>query len=99
MELLKPNQSFVIIKHYEKFFLQNGQKKLTPYLFIQTNSGKRGYIRGKEVHLLATEHTRVLRNYYQNPPLLKNELKTSERFLKIVKRNKKEVIGTVGRGK
>jgi len=30
VELLKPNQPFVIIKHYEKFFLQNGQKKLTP---------------------------------------------------------------------
>ena len=100
VELLKLNQPFVVIKHYEKFFMQNGQKKLTPYLFVQTASGKKGYIRGKEVQFLKIEHARTLMNYYRNPPLSKTDLKSSEQFLKIVKKKEENFSGeSVGRGR
>jgi len=40
-----------------------------------------------------------LKNYYNNAPLLKSDLKTSDQFLKIVKVKKSEFSGeAVGRG-
>ena len=99
VELLNRNQPFVIIKHYEQFYMQNGQKKLTPYLFVQTASGKKGYVRGKEVQFLKIEHAPTLMNYYRDAPLSKTDLKSSEKFLKLVaKQGEKNSGQSVGRG-
>jgi len=84
IEKLAPNDPFVIIKHYEKVFMQNGKKKISPYLYVQSTKGNRGYIRGKVVHFLNTEHAEVLHDFYQKPPLSKTELSTDKIFLKIV---------------
>ncbi len=89
VEELNPNIPFVIIKHFEKIFMQNGVKKISPYLYVQSANGNRGYIRGKTVRFLNTEHADLLKTYYQKPPLSKTELKTNQKFLKIV---------SVGRG-
>lgn len=85
IEKLKPNTPFIIIKHFEKVFMQNGKKKISPYLYVQSKNGNRGYIRGKVVHFLNTEHADVLHNYYKKPPLSKTELKSGKVFLKIIK--------------
>ncbi|MEM6966241.1 MAG: hypothetical protein AAF573_15860 [Bacteroidota bacterium] len=95
IEALKPYQPFVVIKHFEKIYKSNGVKKIAPYLYVQSASGKRGYIRGKEVHFLNTQHTAVLRNYYDQPPLSKTDLKSKKEFLKIEQR--KTDRGTVSK--
>ncbi len=84
IEELQPNVPFIIIKHFEKFFVQNGEKRITPYLYVQSANGNRGYIRGKEIRFLNTEHADILSQFYQKPPLSKTELKTDKKFLKIV---------------
>jgi hypothetical protein len=81
---LEPNTPFIIIKHFEKVFMQNGKKKVSPYLYVQSADGNRGYIRGKVIHFLNTEHAKVLHDFYQKPPLSKTELKTDKVFLKII---------------
>ena len=85
IEKLEPNIPFTIIKHFEKVFMQNGKKRISPYLYVQSASGKRGYIRGKVIRFLNTEHAEVLHDYYKKPPLSKTELKTDKVFLKIIK--------------
>jgi len=84
IEELNPNVPFVVIKHFEKIFMQNGVKKISPYLYVQSANGNRGYIRGKVVRFLNTEHGDLLMKYYQKPPLSKTELKSDQKFLKIV---------------
>ena len=85
IEKLTPNTPFIIIKHFEKVFMQNGEKKISPYLYVQSTNGNRGYIRGKVVHFLNTEHAKVLHGFYKKPPLSKTELKSDKVFLKIIK--------------
>lgn len=84
IEKFEPNVPFVVIKHFEKVFIQNGKKKISPYLYVQSVNGNRGYIRGKEVRFLNSEHDEVLQKYYQKPPLSKTELITDKVFLKII---------------
>ena len=84
IEELQPNVPFVVIKHFEKIFMQNGVKKIAPYIYVQSANGNRGYIRAKSVEFLNTEHAEVLFDYYQKPPLSKTDLKTNKSFLKIV---------------
>lgn len=84
IEQLEPNAPLVIIKHFEKVFMQNGQKKISPYLYVQSAKGNRGYIRGKVVRFLNTEHADILHDFYQNPPLSKTKLNTDKAFLKII---------------
>lgn len=84
IENLSINSPFIVIKHFEKVFMQNGQKKISPYLYVQTENGNRGYIRGKVVKFLNTDHAEILQNYYLRPPLSKSTLKTNYTFLKII---------------
>ena len=83
IEELQPNVPFVVIKHFEKIFRQNGIKRIAPYLYVQSASGNRGYIHGKNVRFLNTEHAGTLSDFYKNPPLSKTDLKTNRTFLKI----------------
>lgn len=85
IEELKPNQPFIVIKHFEKIYKSNGVKKIAPYLYVQSSTGKRGYIRGKSVQFLNTEHAKILKDYYNKPPLSKTDLKTNKEFLRIEK--------------
>jgi hypothetical protein len=84
IEQLAPNVPFIIIKHFEKVFIQNGEKKISPYLYVQSTNGNRGYIRGKVVRFLNTEHAEILHDFYQKTPLSKTKLKTEKVFLKII---------------
>ena len=83
IEELQPHVPFLVIKHFEKIFMQNGKKKIAPYLYVQSANGNRGYIRGKNVRFLNTEHAAILNDFYKKPPLSKTELKTNRTFLKI----------------
>ena len=73
-----------VIKHYERFVLENGKKKIVPYLYVKLPSGNFGYIMADEVDFLNIEHANLLKEYYQLKPLTKKEWKSDEQFLKIV---------------
>jgi hypothetical protein len=73
-----------VIKHYERFVLDNGKKKIIPYLYVKLPSGNYGYIMSDEVDFLNIEHGKLLHEYYQLKPLTKEEWKSDEQFLKIV---------------
>ena len=73
-----------VIKHYERFVLENGKKKIVPYLYVKLPSGNYGYIMADEVNFQHIEHAGLLREYYQLKPLTKGEWKSDEQFLKIV---------------
>ena len=53
-------------------------------MYVQSANGNRGYIRGKVVRFLNTEHAEVLHSFYQKPPLSKTTLKSDKVFLKII---------------
>ncbi len=73
-----------VIKHYERFVLENGKKKIVPYLYVKLPSGNFGYIMADEVDFINIEHAKLLHQYYQLMPLTKGEWKSDEQFLKIV---------------
>jgi hypothetical protein len=73
-----------VIKHYERFVLDNGKKKIVPYLYVKLPSGNFGYIMADEIDFLNIEHANLLHEYYQLKPLTKSEWKSDEQFLKIV---------------
>jgi hypothetical protein len=73
-----------VVKHYERFVLDNGKKKIVPYLYVKLPSGNFGYIMADEIDFLNIEHANLLREYYQLKPLTKSEWKSEEQFLKIV---------------
>jgi len=81
-----------VIKHYERFVLDNGKKKIVPYLYVKLPSGNFGYIMADEVDFLNIEHAKLLKEYYELKPLTKDEWKSDEQFLKIVAGNNSSSI-------
>lgn len=73
-----------VFKHYEKYVLENGQKKIEHWFFVETSDGsKMGYIPAKSVYFTDIDHAELLNSYYANPPLSKSEWKADARtFLK-----------------
>ena len=84
VEKLTPHQPLIVIQHFEKMYLTNGKKKISTYLLVQSKKGNRGYLRGKDVQFLNSEHASTLSNYYKNTPLSKTDLKPNRTFLKIL---------------
>jgi len=64
--------------------LENGKKKIVPYLYVKLPSGNYGYIMADEVDFLNIEHADLLKEYYQLKPLIKEDWQSDEQFLKIV---------------
>ena len=90
--VIDPKDKLQVIKHYERFVLDNGKKKIVPYLYIKLPSGNYGYIMADEVDFLNIEHAKLLKEYYQLKPLTKDEWKSDEQFLKIVADNNSSSI-------
>lgn len=76
-----------VIKHFERFVLDNGKKKIVPYLYVKLPSGNFGYIMADEIEFIDIEHAQMLQKYYQLKPLTKREWKSDEQFLKTVADN------------
>ncbi len=72
-----------VIKQYEKIVLENGRKKITPYLYIALPSGEQGYVPARQVGFIKMEHDDLLNRYFQNPPLSKNDWSMTIDFVNI----------------
>lgn len=73
-----------VIKHFERFVLDNGKKKIVPYFYVKLPSGNFGYIMANDVDFINIEHAKLLQDYYKVQPLTKEEWKSDAPFLKIV---------------
>ncbi|MEM1320662.1 MAG: hypothetical protein AAGG75_10430 [Bacteroidota bacterium] len=72
-----------VIKHFEKYVLERGQKKLQHYFYVRLPSGEQGYLPAAFVGFVDMEHAELLNQYYEQPPLTKSEWSSQESFLKI----------------
>lgn len=82
--VVNKNDKLQVIKHFERYVLENGKKKIEPYLYVKLPSGNFGYILAEKVEFIDMEHAELLHEYYRKKPLTKREWKSNERFLKIV---------------
>ncbi len=81
VEQLSDNAPLTVIKHYEKIIKRKGQKVVVPYLYVKTASDNYGYLHADKVQFIKSEHAALLHQFYQNPPLLKEDWTTKETFL------------------
>ena len=72
-----------MIQHFEKIINLRGKKKVVPYLYVQSETGKYGYIHAKDVQLQVGEHGPILNRFYKNPPLDKQTWTADTNFLSI----------------
>jgi len=83
VEKLSPNANLKIIQHFEKIIDRRGEKMVVPYLYVQSETGKNGYIHAKDVRLQVGEHGPILNLFYKNPPLDKQNWTADTNFLSI----------------
>ncbi len=84
LQMLNTTDVLKVIKHFEKFVLQNGKKKQELYFYVQNEKGDYGYVDAHSVRITNVEHGALLYNYYQNPPLSKTDWNVKGDFLRIV---------------
>ncbi len=72
-----------VIAHFEKYVLENGVQKATPYLFVQLPQGQTGYIPAKKIGFIKMQHADLLNKFYQNPPTAKIDWKPITNFIYI----------------
>ncbi len=81
---LRKDQSLTIIKHYEKYVVEQGQKKIKNWFYVKDAEGIYGYIPAEKTGIASVEHADILNLYYSNPPLSKLTWNIKNiRFLKI----------------
>jgi len=78
------NQPIEIIKHYEKFILERGVKKIESYFYVHLGAGEYGYLPAKFVGLVDIKHANLLNQYYSNTPLAKSEWTSPDDFFEII---------------
>ena len=83
VEKLAPESTLKIVQHFEKIITQRGNKKVVPYLYVQSPNGNYGYIHAKDVQLQVGEHATILNHFYKNPPLNKQNWTLDTNFLSI----------------
>lgn len=79
--LVQPEDRLQIIKHYENIKLEKGKKTLDVWLYVKHPTGVYGYIPANQLTLKNTEHTAILKSYYQKPPLMRQDWHSSNRFV------------------
>ena len=57
-------ETFKVIKHYDKIILKNGEKKTETYLFIQLLDGTTGYILANHATFINSFHAPMISKYY-----------------------------------
>jgi len=83
IEKLAPATTLKVVQHFEKIITQRGQKKIIPYLYVQSPNGNYGYIHAKDVQFQGGEHASILNLFYKNPPLNKQDWTLDTNFLSI----------------
>ena len=83
VEKLPSNANLKVIQHFEKIIDRRGEKKIVPYLYVQSETGNYGYIHAKDVRLQVGEHGPILNLFYKNPPLDKQNWTADTNFLSI----------------
>jgi len=83
VEKLAPKSTLKVVQHFEKIITQRGNKKVVPYLYVQSPNGNYGYIHAKDVQLQVGEHATILNRFYKNPPLNKLDWTLDTNFLSI----------------
>ncbi len=58
-----------VFRQFDKIVVENGQKKVEPYLLVRTPDGQFGFIAASKIQWLKTRHARLLEAYGQQPPL------------------------------
>lgn len=82
--IIDPEQPIEVIKHFEKFVLERGKKKLECYLYVHVGAGQYGYLPAKFVGFVESEHAQLLNAYYADTPIARSEWKSEDKFFKIV---------------
>ncbi|MBL7815231.1 MAG: SH3 domain-containing protein [Saprospiraceae bacterium] len=80
---IQPNDRLQIIKHYENIKIQNGVKTIESWFYVKHPAGVLGYILAPKVSLKNIEHSSLLKSYYDNPPLMKQDWHSPNRFVSI----------------
>ncbi|MEM1120993.1 MAG: SH3 domain-containing protein, partial [Bacteroidota bacterium] len=81
VEKLPASSTLRVVQHFEKIIELRGEKKVVPYFYVQSASGKYGYIHAKDVTLQTGEHSTILNRFYKNPPLDKEKWSVDTNFL------------------
>lgn len=84
---LPRGERVTVIKHFERYAVENNKNKVIPYLYIKLTDGSYGYVLGETVGFSETEHTHVLSSYYQVQPLSKLDWKVENHFLRFIPDN------------
>ena len=62
------NQRLKVFQQVEKFYNYGNTKSIEIYFLIETLSGKKGYVKAKEVEFIEMDHAVILNEYYKQPP-------------------------------
>jgi len=62
------NQRLKVYQQIEKYYDYGATKSIEIYFLIETQSGKKGYIKAKEVEFIELDHAVILNEYYKQPP-------------------------------
>ncbi len=82
VDQIKEKEVVTIIKHYEEYAVEGGQKVINNWFYVKTSNGKYGYVPAKKLGFIQIEHANLLNQYYLNPPIAKSEWKTDgDRFI------------------
>lgn len=92
VEKLDPATTVKVVQHFEKIITQRGEKKVIPYLYVQSPTGNYGYIHAKDLQLQVGEHAAILNRFYKNPPLNKQDWTIDTNFLTIKLTESKTII-------
>jgi hypothetical protein len=80
-QLVLPNDRLQIIKHYETVVVENGKKTMQTWFYVKHPAGIQGYIPANLLTFKNTEHATLLKSFYQNPPLMKQDWHSAEHFV------------------
>ncbi len=62
------NQKIKVFQQIEKYYNYGDSQSIEIYFLIETTSGKKGYVKAKEVEFIEMDHASVLNEYYKAPP-------------------------------
>lgn len=84
LSAINPYMQLNLIKHYETIDTNSGSKRSVPFFMVETDEGKKGFVRAADVGIIDIEHADLLNKYYSNPPLSKTDWKSDISFVTIL---------------
>lgn len=84
LSLIQPTDRIQVIKHFDDVVVEKGIKKVQNWLYVKHPSGALGYVAAHEVVFKNLEYTVLLKNYYEQTPLLKGDWKPEIAFVKVI---------------